>query len=67
MERVDNRLSNFANELKNFDKGTKTLDKKSFWNKEGLLFSAREKVLSSFKSRLNRTWTRTWASVWTST
>ena len=38
--------------MKNFDRGTKTLDKKSFLNNLGLLFSAREKVLNSFKSRL---------------
>ena len=33
-------------------KTKKTLDKKSFLNNLGLLFSAREKVLDSFKSRL---------------
>ena len=32
-------------------KTKKTLDKKSFLNNLGLLFSAREKVLDSFKSR----------------
>ena len=52
IERPDNKQSNFANELKNFNKGTKPLDKTSFSNNLGLLFSAREKVLNSFKSRL---------------
>ena len=44
--------SNFANELKNFDKGMKKPEKKYFLNNLGLLFSAREKFLNSFKSRL---------------
>ena len=52
IEKVDKKQSNFANGLKNFDKGTKTLDKKSFTNNLGLLFSAKEKVLIIFKSRL---------------
>ena len=30
VEGADNKQSNFANELNNFDKGTKTLDKKYF-------------------------------------
>ena len=30
IEGADNKQSNFANELENFDKGTKTLDKNSF-------------------------------------
>ena len=30
IEGADNKQSKHANELKNFDKGTKTLDKKSF-------------------------------------
>ena len=38
--------------MKNFDKGIKALETKSFLNNLGLLFSAREKVLNSFKSRL---------------
>ena len=42
----------FANELKNFDKGTKSLDKKYFLNNLRLLLRAREKVLNSFKGRL---------------
>ena len=49
---ADNKESNFADQLKNFDKGTKTLDKKSFLHNFGLLFSTKEKVLNSFKSRL---------------
>ena len=52
IEGADNKQSNFANELKNFDKGIKTLDKNSFLNNLELLFSAREKVLNSFRSRL---------------
>ena len=52
IEKADKKQSNFANGLKNFDKGTKTLDKKSFTNNLGLLFSAKEKVLIIFKSRL---------------
>ena len=48
----DIKQSNFADELKNFEKGTKTLEKKSFLNNLGLLFSAREKVLNNFKNRL---------------
>ena len=52
IEGADNKQSNFANELNNFDKGIKTLDKNSFLNNLGLLFSAREKVLNSFRSRL---------------
>ena len=47
------KQSNFAIELKNFEKDTKTLEKKVFFlNNLGLLFSAREKVLNSFKGRL---------------
>ena len=30
IEKADNKQSNFANELKNFDKGMKTLEEKSF-------------------------------------
>ena len=52
IEKAVKKQSNFANELKNFDKGTKALDKKSFTNNLGLLFSAKEKVLNIFKSRL---------------
>ena len=36
----------------NFDQGIKKLEKKYFLNNLGLLFSAREKLLNSFKSRL---------------
>ena len=46
------KQSNFAIELKNFEKGTKTLEKKSFLYNLGLLFSAREIFLNIFKSRL---------------
>ena len=40
IEKVDNKRSNFANVLKNFDKSTKILDKKYFLINIGLLFSA---------------------------
>ena len=46
-EKADKKQSNFANELKNFDKGIK----KYFWNNLGLLFVARENVLNNFSSR----------------
>ena len=52
LEDADNNESKFATELKNFNKGIKTLEKKSFLNNLGLSFSAREKVLNSFKRRL---------------
>ena len=52
IEKADIEQSYFATELKNFDKGIKTLEKKSFFNNLELLFSARGKVLNSFKSRL---------------
>ena len=51
-EKADNKQSNFANELKNFEKGRKTLEKMYFLNNLGLLFSARKKILDNFKSRL---------------
>ena len=51
LKNADNKQSNVSIELKNFEKGTKTL-KKFFLNNLGLLFSARKKVLNSFKSRL---------------
>ena len=51
-EKADNKQSNFANELKNFEKGRKTLEKMYFLNNFGLLFSARKKILDNFKSRL---------------
>ena len=51
-EKADNKQSNFANELKKFDKGTKKFEKKSFLNNLEMLFSAREKFLYSFKRRL---------------
>ena len=52
IERADNKRSNFPNESKNFEKGTKSFEKKYFLNNLGLLFSAREKFLERFKSRL---------------
>ena len=52
IEKAENKQSSFATELKNFDKGIKILEKNSFYNNLELLFSAREKVLNSFKSRL---------------
>ena len=52
LEKTDNKQSNFVNELKNFEKDTKTLEKRSFLNNLGLLFSAREKLLDNFQSRL---------------
>ena len=52
IEKADDKQSNFTNELKNFDIGMKALEIKSFLNNLGLLFSAREKVPNSFKSRL---------------
>ena len=51
IEKADKTQSNFANELKNFDKGINTLGKKVL-NNLGLLFSAREKLLHSFKNSL---------------
>ena len=50
IEKADNKRSNFANKLKNFDKGIKTSEKKSFLNNLGLLFSAREKFLIVLKA-----------------
>ena len=52
IEKADNKQCNFANELKNFDKGIKGLENNSFLNDLGLLLSARGKVLNSFKRRL---------------
>ena len=46
------KQSNFAIELNNFEKGTKTLEKNYFSNNLRLLFSARETVIDIFKSRL---------------
>ena len=43
---------NFANGLKNFEKGTKAIEKKYLLNNLGLLFNAREKVLHKYKIRL---------------
>ena len=50
IEKADNKRSNFANKLKNFDKGIKINDKMSFLNNLGLLFSAREKFLIVLKA-----------------
>ena len=49
---ADNKQTNFDTELKNFDKGIKTIEKKIFLNNLGLFSSAKEKVLNWFKSRL---------------
>ena len=49
LENANLKQSNFVIELKNIEKGTKTLEKKSFLNNLGLFFIAREE---SFKSRL---------------
>ena len=51
-EKVDNNQIIFVNESKNFEKGTKTLERKSFLNKLGLSFNARDNILDNFKSRL---------------
>ena len=52
LQNVDLKQSHFAVELKNFENVTKILQKKSFVNNLALLFSSREKVVYSFKSRL---------------
>ena len=49
---IDLKQSNFITELKNFKRGTKSLEEMSFLNNLGLLFSPRKKVFNSFKSRL---------------
>ena len=43
VEGADNKQSKFANELKNFDKGTKTLDKKSFLKQLGIIIQCKGK------------------------
>ena len=48
LENADHKQSNFAIELKNFEKDTKTLAKKYLLNNLRSLFCAREKVLNSF-------------------
>ena len=50
IEGADNKQSNFANALKNWT--MKGLEKNTFLNNLKLLFSTRENVLNSFKSRL---------------
>ena len=52
LENADHKQTHSAIELKNFEKGTKRLEKKSYLDNLGLLFSEREKVLNTFKSRL---------------
>ena len=53
LEYVDDEESNFAIELKSFDKGIKAVERKFFFlNNLRLLFRVREKVLHRFKSRL---------------
>ena len=49
---ADDEQSNFAAKLKNLDKSKETIKKNFFKNYLGLLFSAREKVVNNFKSRL---------------
>ena len=44
--------TNFATELKNFDKDIKAIQKNSFLTNLELLFSIGEKVLNNFKSKL---------------
>ena len=48
----DLKQSNFAIELKNFGKGTKTPEKNSSLINLRLVFSAKEKVPNSFESKL---------------
>ena len=48
----DDEQSNFAPKLKNLDKSKETIEREFFKNNLGLLFSAKEKVLNKFKSRL---------------
>ena len=50
LEDTDDEQSNFAAKKQNLDKGNKIREKYFFWNKLGLLFEAREKVLNNFKS-----------------
>ena len=52
LENADLKRGNFAIELKSFEEGTKTIEKKSFLNNLGFLFSAREKALNSFENKL---------------
>ena len=53
IENANHKQSNLAIKLQNFEKGTRTLEKKSFLkNNLGLLLGTREKVLNSFKGRL---------------
>ena len=49
---ADNKPSNFVNELKNFEKGTHTFEKKCLKNNLVLLLSTTENVLNSFKNKL---------------
>ena len=53
IEGADNKQINFANELKHFDKDTKTVDKRSFLNNLRQLFGPREKALKNFKKQIS--------------
>ena len=48
---TDDDQSNFAAKIKNLDRGKKQL-KNSFLSNLGLLFSAKERVLNNFKTKL---------------
>ena len=50
IEGADNKQSKFANELRGFYKGIKGLEKKSFLNSLGLLFSVRKKLVIALKA-----------------
>ena len=54
LEDADDEQYNLVAKLNNLDKGTRELKKwkRGFFNNLGLLFSAREKLLNNFKSRL---------------
>ena len=52
LEDADDEQSDFAAKLMNLDKVKKTVEKRPFLNNLRLFFSAREKVLNNFKSRL---------------
>ena len=49
---ADDEQSKFANNLRNIDKGLKSVEKIVFLNNIGLYLTAREKVLNKFKKRL---------------
>ena len=52
LRNADLKRGNFTIELKSFEEATKAIEKKSFLNNLGLLFSAREKALNSFENKL---------------